>query len=96
MTVEFQDRGTSAGWQREVAEETIAARDWLHVIRLPAHAPALDPAEQGWSHVKRGWGNLIVCSIDQPVAVVKNRLKRIRCRPETAGEELHDRRPATM
>jgi len=64
------------------------------VIRLPAHAPALDPAEQGWSHVKRGWGNLIVRSIDQPVAVVKNRLKRIRCRPETAGEELHDRRPA--
>jgi transposase len=25
--------------------ELIAARDWLHVIRLPAYAPDLNPAE---------------------------------------------------
>jgi DDE superfamily endonuclease len=49
----------------------IAARDWLHVIRLPAYAPDLNPAEHVWSHVKRGLGNLIVHGIDQPVAVVK-------------------------
>jgi hypothetical protein len=35
-----------------------------------------------WSHVKRGLGNLIVRGVDQLVAVVKNRLKRIQYRPE--------------
>jgi hypothetical protein len=34
------------------------------------------------AHIKRGLGNLIVRGIDQLVAVVKNRLKRIQCRPE--------------
>ncbi|HEY1002006.1 MAG TPA: IS630 family transposase [Streptosporangiaceae bacterium] len=62
--------------------ELIAARDWLHVIRLPAYAPELNPAEHVWSHIKRGLGNLIVHGIDQLVAVVKNRLKRIQYRPE--------------
>lgn len=62
--------------------ELIAARDWLSVIRLPAYAPDLNPAEHVWSHVKRGLGNLIVFGIDELVAVVKNRLKRIQYRPE--------------
>ena len=62
--------------------ELTAARDWLHVIRLPAYAPDLNPAEHVWSHVKRGLGNLVVHGIDQLVAVVKNRLKRIQYRPE--------------
>jgi transposase len=62
--------------------ELIAARDWLQVIRLPAYAPDLNPAEHVWSHVKRGLGTLIVHGIDQLVAVVKNRLKRIQYRSE--------------
>lgn len=62
--------------------ELIAARDWLHVIRLPASAPDLNPDEHVWSHVKRGLGNLIVHGVDQFAAVVKNRLKRIQYRPE--------------
>jgi transposase len=62
--------------------ELIAARDWLHVIRLPAYAPDLNPIEHVWSHVKRGLGNLIVHGIDHLVAVIKNRLKRIQYRPE--------------
>ena len=35
----------------------IATRDWLHVIRLPAYAPELNPTEQVWSHLKRSLGN---------------------------------------
>jgi putative transposase len=62
--------------------ELIAARDWLHVIRLPAYAPDLNPVEHVWSHLKRGLGNLIVHGIDQLAAVVKNRLKRIQYRQE--------------
>ena len=62
--------------------ELIAARDWLRVIRLPAYAPELNPVEHVWSHVKRGVGNLLVWGVDELVAVVKNRLRRVQCRPE--------------
>ncbi|MFD2414805.1 IS630 family transposase [Amycolatopsis pigmentata] len=62
--------------------ELIAARDWLHVIRLPAYAPDLNPIEHVWSHIKRSLGNLIVHGIDHLVTVIKNRLKRIQYRPE--------------
>jgi DDE superfamily endonuclease len=61
--------------------ELIAARDWLRVIRLPAYAPELNPVEQVWSQVKRGLGNLLVWGLDELVAVVKNRLKRVQYRP---------------
>lgn len=60
----------------------IAAREWLHVIRLPAYAPDLNPTEQVWSHLKRSLGNLAADGIDHLAAVVKNRLKRIQYRPE--------------
>jgi transposase len=60
----------------------IAARDWLHVIRLPPYAPDLNPTEQVWSHLKRSLGNLAAHGIDHLAAIVKNRLKRIQYRPE--------------
>jgi hypothetical protein len=62
----------------------IADRDWLHVIRLPAYAPDLNPTEHVWSHLKRSLGNLAVQGIDHLAAIVKNRLKRIQYRPELA------------
>ncbi len=62
--------------------ELIAAREWLHVIRLPAYAPELNPVEHVWSHIKRGLGNLLVWGLDELVGVVKNRLKRVQYRPE--------------
>jgi putative transposase len=60
----------------------IAARDWLHVIRLPAYAPDLNPTEHVWSHLKRSLGNLTIHGIDHLATIVKNRLKRIQYRPE--------------
>lgn len=60
----------------------IAARNWLHVIRLPAYAPDLNPTEHVWSHLKRSLGNLAVHGIDHLATIVKNRLKRIQYRPE--------------
>lgn len=52
------------------------------MIQLPAYAPDLNPVEHVRSHIKHGVGNLIMHGIDQPVAVVKNRLKQIHYRPE--------------
>lgn len=60
----------------------IAARDWLHVIRLPAYAPHLNPVEHVWSHLKRSLGNLAAHGIDDLAVIVKNRLKGIQYRPE--------------
>ena len=60
--------------------ELIASRDWLHVVRLPAYAPDLNPTEGVWSHLKRSLGNLAVHGIDQLLAIVKNRLKQIQYR----------------
>jgi putative transposase len=60
----------------------IAARDWLHVIRLLAYAPDLNPTEGVWSLLKRSLGNLAVRGVDQLLAIVKHRLKRIQYRPD--------------
>jgi transposase len=65
-----------------VMRELIAARNWLHVIRLPAYAPDLNPAEGVWSHLKRSIGNLAVRGVDHLQAVIKNRLKRIQYRTD--------------
>ncbi len=63
--------------------EFIAAHpDWLTVVRLPAYAPELNPAEGVWANVKNGLGNLAAHGVDSLAAIVKNRLKRIQYRPE--------------
>jgi putative transposase len=59
-----------------------AHADWLTVVRLPAYAPELNPAEGVWAHLKHGLGNLAVTGIDQLAHVVKTRLKRIQYRPD--------------
>lgn len=62
--------------------QLVTARDWLHVIQLPAYAPDLNPTEGVWSHVKRSLGNLAVTNVDHLADIVRNRLKRIQYRPE--------------
>jgi hypothetical protein len=62
--------------------QLIAARDWLHVIRLPAYAPDLNPTEGVWSHLKRSIGNLTVRGVGQLQTIIKHRLKSIQYRPD--------------
>ncbi|MET7427357.1 transposase [Dactylosporangium sp. NPDC005555] len=62
--------------------QLIAARDWLHVIRLPAYAPDLNPTEAVWSHLKRSIGNLAVRGVGQLQAIIKHRLKSIQYQPD--------------
>ena len=62
--------------------ELIATRDWLHVIRLPAYAPELNPTEHVWSHLKASLGNLAAHGLDHLITIVKNRLKRLQYRPD--------------
>ncbi|WP_344620243.1 transposase [Dactylosporangium salmoneum] len=65
-----------------VMRQLIATRDWLHVIRLPAYAPDLNPTEAVWSHLKRSIGNLAVRGVDHLQAIIKNRLKRMQYRTD--------------
>ena len=63
--------------------EFIAAHhDWLTVVRLPAYAPELNPAEGVWANLKNGLGNLAAHNVDHLATIVKNRLKRIQYQPD--------------
>jgi putative transposase len=62
--------------------ELIATRNWLHVIRLPAYAPDLNPVDAVWSHLKRSIGNLAVHGVDHLQAIITNRLGRIQYRTD--------------
>ena len=61
---------------------TTAHPDWLTVIRLPAYAPELNPAEGVWANMKNGLGNLAASTLDQLAAAVSSRLRRIQHRPD--------------
>ena len=58
-----------------------AQASWLTVIQLPAYAPDLNPVEGAWSSMKSGLGNLTASNVNQPAAIVRNRLERIQHRP---------------
>jgi putative transposase len=59
-----------------------AHTDWLTVVRLPAYAPELNPAEGVWANMKTGLGNLAAHGVDHLAAIVRSRLKRIQYRPD--------------
>ncbi|MEU7901209.1 transposase [Nonomuraea sp. NPDC049152] len=67
---------TSAAMRR-----LIRARPWLMVFYLPTYAPELNPVEGVSAHMKKSLANLAMRTIDQLIAVVKNRLKRMQYRP---------------
>jgi putative transposase len=51
--------------------QLIAARPWLTVYQLPAHAPELNPVEAVWSNLKKSVANLTKQGLDQLTALVK-------------------------
>ncbi|GGT47597.1 hypothetical protein GCM10010176_107850 [Nonomuraea spiralis] len=55
----------------------IDTRPWLTVFSLPTYAPELNPVETVWSHLKRGLGNLVPCTLDELAAVIRSRLKQM-------------------
>jgi transposase len=58
-----------------------AARPWLTVYQLPAHAPELNPVEAVRSNLKKSVANPTKQGLDQLTALVKTRLKRMQYRP---------------
>ncbi|PZF90313.1 transposase [Micromonospora deserti] len=50
----------------------IAGRDWLTVVRLPSHAPDLNPTEGVWSWVKHGLANTAARDVDHLADLMRN------------------------
>ena len=79
---------------------TDAHRDWLTVVRLPAYAPDLNPAEGVWANMKNGLATsppATSASCGRPQEL----LKSIQYRPERIGGFLspdgaHARTPAAL
>jgi putative transposase len=65
--------------------QLIAARPWLTVIRLPAGAPELNPAEGIWSQLKAGLANLVITSIGQLQDLVHDGMRAIQHQPDLAA-----------
>ncbi|CAM5253803.1 IS630 family transposase OS=Streptomyces alboniger OX=132473 GN=CP975_02725 PE=4 SV=1 [Streptomyces alboniger] len=63
--------------------ELTAEREWLTVFQLPPTRPISTPSSAVWAHVKRSLANLAVVALDRLEALVRNRLKRLRYRPDT-------------
>lgn len=59
-----------------------AHADWLTVLRLPAYASELNAVESVWAHLKRSIANNAITGIDDLLALVKNRLRRMQYRPD--------------
>ncbi len=66
----------------ELVEFVDANRDWLRVVHLPSYAPNLNPAEEGWSLLKRSLAEFAAADLDHLVRVVKCKLKKIQYRPD--------------
>ena len=62
--------------------ELIAARPWLTVIRLPAYAPDLNPAEGVWRWMKRGLTNIAARGVDHLADLVRQRLRACQQRTD--------------
>ncbi|MCW2878242.1 MAG: endonuclease [Sphaerisporangium sp.] len=60
----------------------IADHDWLTVYRLPAYAPDLNPIDTVWAHLKGHLTNLACRTLDEMLAIIKNRLKRMQYQPD--------------
>jgi transposase len=70
--------------------QLITEREWLTVFLLPAYSPDLNPVEGVWAHVKRSLANLAGVALDRLEVLVRNRLKRLQCRPDTL-KRIHNR-----
>ncbi|MEV4250994.1 transposase [Streptosporangium canum] len=63
-----------------VMRALIEACPWLTVFQLPAYAPELNPAEGGWSALKRALANLAPRGIDELAEMVATTFKRVQYR----------------
>lgn len=63
----------------------VEARSWLTVIRLPAHAPELNPAEGIWSRLKARLANQVITTLDDLLRLVHDGMRDIQRHPDLAA-----------
>ncbi|MBW8706995.1 hypothetical protein MBT84_45935 [Streptomyces sp. MBT84] len=58
----------------------VAEREWLTVVLLPGYAPALNPVEGMWAHIKRSLANLAARPLSNLETLLRRRLKALQYR----------------
>ncbi|MFD9053680.1 transposase, partial [Streptomyces zaomyceticus] len=65
-----------------------AEHDWLTTIRLPPHAPDLNPVETMWSLMRRAMADTAFGPPDDLDRVPRRELRRIQLRPHPIDDCL--------
>lgn len=77
--------GLPAHKSRRMQAHLAGERRWLHVERLPAYAPELNPVELLWGHVKGGaLANLCAADLGAAAKAARRGLARLARRPALA------------
>lgn len=63
----------------------VAERDWLTVVLLPGYAPALNPVEGLWAHIKRSLASLAARALSELETALRRRLKALQYRHAILG-----------
>jgi len=85
----YRKRNLLVIWDGAAIHRSQAIKDWLsqksgriHLERLPAYSPELNPVELLWSHLKRSLKNQVFVSLDQLQDALLKQLDQLQDEPK--------------
>lgn len=85
----YRKRNLLVIWDGAAIHRSQAVKDWLgrrpgrvHLERLPAYSPELNPVELVWSQLKRSLKNQVFCHLDNLTEAVLTQLAKLRTQPK--------------
>lgn len=83
-------------WDGAAIYRSQVVKDWLshksgrvHLERIPAYSPELNPVELLWSHLKRSLKNQVFNNLEQLLAAVLDQLKGLHANPKLITAFFH-------
>ena len=80
----YRKRDLLVIWDGAAIHRSQAVKDWLsrksgrvHLERIPAYSPELNPVELLWSHLKRSLKNQVFNNLEQLLDAVLNQFKEL-------------------
>lgn len=85
----YRKRDLLVIWDGAAIHRSQAVKDWLsrksgrvHLERIPAYSPELNPVELLWSHLKRSLKNQVFNNLEQLLDAVLDQLKELHANPK--------------
>lgn len=85
----YRKRNLLVIWDGAAIHRSQAVKDWLgqrpgrvHLERLPAYSPELNPVELVWSQLKRSLKNQVFCNLDHLTEAVLTQLANLHAQPK--------------